>query len=78
MFSAEAVEEERSDPYPEAQNIGHKVKSNVQKTGSFFLCPWLVVKWLTLNMKIISLDPKRDFKSNARDEIYNFLGMNQE
>ena len=29
-------------------------------------------------MKIISLDTKRDFKSNARDEIYNFLGMNQE
>lgn len=36
MSSAEAAEEERSDPYPEAQNTGHKVKSNVSKDKELF------------------------------------------
>ena len=36
MSSAEAAEEERSDPYPKAQNTGHKVKSNVSKDKELF------------------------------------------
>lgn len=29
-------------------------------------------------MKIVSLDPKEDTKSNAKSEIYNSLARNQE
>jgi len=36
MSSAEAVEGERSDPYPEAQNTGHKAKSKVSKDRELF------------------------------------------